>query len=278
MSNSAPLVDRAQLMRNRLRATRIGGDFFLHDEARLEIQDRLNMVNKSFTSVAIVTGFPELWKAWFPAATIVPDDDVLALSERAHDLVIHAMSLHWANDPVGQLIQCNRALKPDGLMIAAFFGDQTLHELRSCLSQAEIQYSGGLSPRVLPMGELRDLGGLLQRASFALPVADKTTTNVTFSSLTHLIHELRAMGETSALQARLRQNTPPALFELAETLYHEHFSDSARLRATFDMVFLTGWAPDASQPKPLLPGSAKTRLADALGSKEFNLPNDADQA
>ena len=278
MSNTAPLVDRAQLMRNRQRATRIGGDFFLHQEEGHEVQDRLDMVNKSFTSVAIVTGFPDLWKAWFPDATIVMDDDVLDLQERTHDLVIHAMSLHWANDPVGQLIQCNRALKPDGLMLAAFFGDQTLHELRSCLSQAEIQCSGGLSPRVLPMGELRDLGGLLQRASFALPVADKTTTNVTFSSLTHLIHELRAMGETSALQARPRKNTAPMLFDATEKLYQDHFSDDGRLRATFDMVFLTGWAPDASQPKPLMPGSAKTRLADVLGAKEFNLPNEADQA
>ncbi|MBU2866699.1 methyltransferase domain-containing protein [Pacificibacter marinus] len=277
MSNTSPLVDRAQLMRNRLRAKRIGGDFFLHHEARLEIQDRLDMVNKPFTSPAIVTSFPELWQSWFPDATVVADDDVLNLQERQHDLVIHAMSLHWANDPVGQLIQCNRALKPDGLMIAAFFGDQTLHELRSCLSQAEIECSGGLSPRVLPMGELRDLGGLLQRASFALPVADKTTTKVTFSSLNQLIHDLRAMGETSALHARSRKTATRALFDLTQTLYKKHFSDQDRLNATFDMVFLTGWAPDSSQPKPLMPGSARTRLADALGAKEFNLPNDAPQ-
>jgi SAM-dependent methyltransferase len=278
MSNTAPLIDRAQLMRNRQRATHLGGDFFLHLEARLDIQDRLDMVNKSFKSPAIVTGFPELWRAWFPDATIVTDDDVLDLQEREHDLVIHAMALHWANDPVGQLIQCNRALAPDGLMIAAFLGGQTLHELRACLSQAEIEITGGLSARVLPMGELRDFGGLLQRASFALPVADKTTTTVTFSSLIQLIHELRAMGETSSLQARPRKMTQRALFDVAETLYQAHFSDAGRLNATFEMVFLTGWAPDASQPKPLMPGSAKKRLADALGAKEFNLPNGADRA
>lgn len=277
MSNHAPLVDRTQLMRNRTRAERIGGDFFLHQEARLEIEDRLKMVNKPFKSIAIVTGFPALWQGWFPKATIVFDTDLLELEERRYDLVIHAMSLHWANDPVGQLIQCNRALVPDGLMIAAFFGDQTLHELRSCLSQAEIEHAGGLSARVLPMGELRDLGGLLQRASFALPVADKTTTKVTFSSLKKLFLELRAMGETSALHARPRKNTPRALFTKAEALYRKHFCEDGKLRATFDMVFLTGWAPDASQPKPLLPGSAKTRLADALGSQEFNLPNDTDR-
>ena len=278
MSNTTPLVDRAQLTRNRQRATHINGDFFLHQEARLEIQDRLDMVNKPFNSIAIVTGFPDLWQEWFPDATVVPDTDTLQLKERTHDLVIHAMALHWANDPVGQLIQCNRALVPDGLMIAAFFGDQTLHELRACLSQAEIELSGGLSARVLPMGELRDFGGLLQRASFALPVADKTTTNVTFSSLRHLIGELRAMGETSSLSARPRHATKRALFEKTQALYEQHFSDESRLRATFDMVFLTGWAPSANQPKPLMPGSAKTRLADALGATEFNLPKDAGQS
>jgi SAM-dependent methyltransferase len=277
MSNHTPLVDRAQLMRARARAERMGGDFFLHQEAYLEIQDRLKMVNKPFKSPAIVTSFPALWQAWFPDATVVSDTDVLALKERKHDLVIHAMSLHWANDPVGQLIQCNRALAPDGLMIAAFFGDQTLHELRSCLSQAEIEHSNGLSARVLPMGELRDLGGLLQRASFALPVADKTRTKVTFSSLKQLIVDLRAMGETSALHARPRKNASRDLFEKTEALYQKHFCEDGRLHATFDMIFLTGWAPDASQPKPLMPGSAKARLADALGAKEFNLPNDTKQ-
>ncbi|RPE64690.1 hypothetical protein EDD53_2450 [Pacificibacter maritimus] len=270
------LVDRAQLVRNRDRATKIASDFFLHTEARLEIEHRLDMVNKSFRSPAIVTSFPEIWKKWFPDAKVVEDTDIIDLKEGAHDLVIHAMALHWANDPVGQLIQCNRSLSPDGLMIATFFGDQTLNELRSSLSQAEARLSGGLSARVLPMGELRDLGGLLQRAAFALPVADKTTTRVTFSSLTHLVKELRAMGETSALEARPRKFMSRALFELAQELYQTHFSTDRRLQATFDMIFLTGWAPDASQPKPLMPGSAKTRLADALGAKEFNIPKDTD--
>jgi hypothetical protein len=127
------------------------------------------------------------------------------------------------------------------------------------------------------MGELRDLGALLQRASFALPVADKNTTHVTFSSLTHLMKELRAMGETSALTARPRKFTSRALMNETEALYTSHFSENDRLLATFDMIFLTGWAPDASQPKPLMPGSARTRLADALGAQEFNLPKDTDQ-
>lgn len=272
MSQPPLLVDREQIARNRQRAMRMGGDFFLHEEARFEIEDRVDMVNKSFTSPAVVTGFPEMWAGYFPEAKIVPDDDILALEEGAHDLVIHAMSLHWANDPVGQLIQCNRALKPDGLMIAAFFGDQTLNELRACLGQAETMVSGGLSPRVLPMGELRDLGALLQRASFALPVADKTVRKVTYPSLSRMVEDLRAMGESNALTARLRTPSPARLFETAEQLYKDHFSEDGRLIATFDMVFLTGWAPDESQPKPLMPGSARMRLADALHTEEFKLP------
>lgn len=274
MSHSLPLTDRNTLAKNRQRATRIAGDFFLHDAVHAEIKDRLSMVNKSFTAPAIVTGFPTLWREWFPTATIVSDTDTLSLKEGAHDVVIHALSLHWANDPVGQLIQCNRALKPDGLMIAALFGDQTLNELRSSLSSAEATLTGGLSPRVLPMGELRDLGGLLQRASFALPVADKTTHKVSFKSLKHLINELRAMGETSALSARHKGFPHRTLFGEAEKIYQSNFSEGARLLATFDVIFLTGWAPDASQPKPLMPGSAKARLADALGAKEFNVPRD----
>jgi hypothetical protein len=273
MSQHPHLVDRAQLIKNRLRAERIGGDFFLHLEARHEIQDRLSMVNKPFTAPAIVTGFPKLWQAWFPDAVVVEDTDELTLKEGAHDVVIHALCLHWANDPVGQLIQCNRALKPDGLMITALFGDRTLHELRSSLSQAEVEIYGGLSQRILPMGELRELGGLLQRASFALPVADKATFNVSFASLSSLARELRAMGETSALSARPRKSSPRQIFAQTEALYLEYFSREGRLQTTFDMIFLTGWAPDAGQPKPLMPGSAKTRLADALSTQEFHLPD-----
>ncbi|WP_425429550.1 methyltransferase domain-containing protein [Celeribacter neptunius] len=251
----------------------MSGDFFLHEEARFEIEDRLEMVTKSFSSPAIVTGFPALWQEWFPEAKVVSDEDFLALEENAHDLVIHAMSLHWANDPVGQLIQCNRALKPDGLMIAVFFGDQSLNELRACLGQAETMISGGLSPRVLPMGELRDLGALLQRASFALPVADKSVRMVTYPSLKRLASDLRAMGEGNALSARHKRAGKKALFDQAEKLYRTHFSDGDRLTATFDLVFLTGWAPDASQPKPLMPGSAKMRLSEALKTEEFKLPD-----
>ncbi len=272
MSNAAPLVDRARLTQNRARAMRMGGDFFLYEEARFEIQDRLEIVNKSFTSIAIVTGFPEIWQNWFPEATVILDEDFLGLPEQSFDLVIHAMSLHWANDPVGQMIQCNRALKPDGLFLAVFLGDQTLNELRACLAQAESRLTGGLSPRIVPMGELRDLGGLLQRASFALPVADKSVRKVTFASLSRLFSDLRAMGEGNALTARQSASGTKSLYALTEALYREHFAEGDRLVATFDLVCLTGWAPDETQPKPLMPGSAKMRLSEALGTEEFKLP------
>lgn len=274
MSKTTPLINRDRLSQNRARAAKLGGDFFLHDEARLEIEDRVDMVNKEFTSPAIVTSFPEIWRKWFPQATIVQDNDVIDLKLGAHDLVIHAMSLHWSNDPVGQLIQCNRAMQPDGLMLAVFPADRSLHELRTSLAQAEVALSGGLSPRVLPMGELSDMGSLLQRASFALPVADKSTRKVSYKSLSRLIADLRAMGETSALTDHATR-TPKSLFKKAEEIYFEHFSEADKLIATFDLVFLTGWAPDDSQPKPLLPGTAQTRLADVLGTKEFNLPHNS---
>ncbi len=230
------------------------------------------MVNRTFTASAVVTPFPDLWSDILQDARIVPDDEVLNLEQGAHDLVIHAMALHWANDPVGQLIQCNRALRPDGLLLVVCLGAETLHELRAALGQAEIDVSGGLSPRISPMAELRDLGGLLQRAGFALPVADKATLRAEYRDIRHLMHDLRHMGETNALSDRLKHPTPRALFDRAQEVYQTHFATSAgRLTATFDLICLTGWSPDESQPKPLRPGSAKERLADALGTTESKL-------
>ncbi|MCU0856112.1 MAG: SAM-dependent methyltransferase, partial [Rhodobacteraceae bacterium] len=171
---SAPqlLIDRAALAQHRSRAERRGMAAFLHDLAADEIEERLAEVNRRFTDIAVVTGHPAVWRERFPQAHMVPDDDLLDLTPGAHDLVIHALGLHWANDPVGQLVQARRALRPDGLLLCASFGGRTLAELRVALAEAEVALSGGLSPRVLPMGEIRDLGALLQRAGLALPVAD----------------------------------------------------------------------------------------------------------
>ncbi|WP_354004064.1 SAM-dependent methyltransferase [Pseudotabrizicola algicola] len=203
------------------------------------------------------------------------DDDLLSLTPAAHDLIIHALCLHWANDPVGQLVQCRHALQPDGLFIAFLFGGETLHELRSCLAAAEVEVSGGLSPRVLPMGEIRELGGLLQRAGFALPVADSFRKTVRYRDAWHLMHDLRLMGEGNALAGRLRHPTRRAVFARAAELYQTEYSDpEGRIPATFEVICLTGWAPSDSQPKPLRPGSAAQRLADALNTAEMPLPPD----
>jgi len=268
MSNAPPqLTDRNALLRNRKRMQRDA--LFLHGEARLELQDRLAMVKKSFTAPAIVTGHPDIWTDFLPDAVILSDDDVLNLHPSAHDLVIHVMALHWANDPVGQLIQCRRALKPDGLFLGVMLGGQTLNELRSCLGQAEVAVRGGLSPRVAPMGDVRDLGALLQRGGYALPVADTATLTAEYSDLTTLMQDLRAMGEANALTSRDRQFTRRDIFEQAASLYQDAFPGQQKaLRVTYELVILTGWAPHDSQQKPLRPGSAQARLADALKTDE----------
>ncbi|MGH1464013.1 MAG: methyltransferase domain-containing protein [Cognatishimia sp.] len=270
MQNTPLMTDRKALMTSRARADRDNG-LFLQEAAADDIQDRLKVVNRTFTKPAIVTAFPEIWRNRFPNATIVADSDTLALSEDSHDLVIHSMCLHWANDPVGQLIQCRRALVNDGLLITASFGGQTLQELRAALGQAESETRGGMAPRVLPMGEIRDMGALLQRAGMALPVADSLPLTATYETPWHLMRELRSMGETNVLTARLRRFTGRQVFQRAAELYRQNYHSDDRVVATFELIFMTAWAPDATQPKPLRPGSAATRLADALGTKESKL-------
>jgi hypothetical protein len=259
------LTDRPTLIRNRSRANAL----FLQEMVRTEVQERLKEVNRTFTAPVVVTGFPQIW----PDFPCVPDDDLLALRPAAHDLVVHALALHWANDPVGQLVQCRRALQPDGWLMALLFGGQTLKELRACLAQAESEVTGGLSPRVLPMAEIRDLGGLLQRAGFGLPVADSFTTTVRYRDAFHLMRDLRAMGEGNALAARLRHPTRRGVFARAAELYQALQGADGRIPATFEIVVLTGWAPHDSQQKPLRPGSAVNRLAEALRAAEVTPPD-----
>jgi SAM-dependent methyltransferase len=272
MTATPLLTDRGTLSRHRLRASRMSGaETFLHELAADVLEERLDEVKRDFTRVAVVTGHGDFWARRFPGARIVPDDELLNLEPLAYDLVLHTLALHWANDPVGQLIQARRALVPDGLFLCATFGGRTLFELRAVLAEAEVSLTGGLSPRVLPMGEIRDLGALLQRAGFALPVADNLTQVVSYESGFDLIRDLRRMGETNALAERNRRMPPRRLFQEAMRVYSTAFPDAdGRVRATFELVFLTGWAPSDTQPKPLRPGSAKARLADALGT--FELP------
>ena len=261
------LTDRASLVARRLRAR--DARPFLHCEARADIKERLEEINRRFTRPAIVTGLPAVWADFLPQARVVADEATLDLEPEAHDLVVDALTLHWADDPVGRLVQARRALRPDGLFLGVAFGGQTLQELRRVLAETESRRRGGISPRVAPMGEVRDLGALLQRAGFALPVADTRSICVTYPTFRALVADLRAMGETNALAMRDRRPLTRGDLAEAEAVYSNHFpAPGGRIRATFEFVFLTGWAPAANQPKPLRPGSAVTRLADALNVDE----------
>ncbi|WP_299600715.1 methyltransferase domain-containing protein [uncultured Tateyamaria sp.] len=272
MTQPTPLTDLQALTRNRARAD--ASALFLQESARDEIEDRVTMVNKSFSSAGIVAAFPEVWQGRLGAARVVEEAETLPFSQDEHDLLIHSLGLHWANDPVGQLIQCRRALRPDGLLLAVALGGQTLHELRSCLAEAEIAETGGLSPRVAPMAEVRDLGALLQRAGLALPVADTVPLRAQYQSMWHLMRDLRAMGENNALSARPRIPTRPSILKRAADIYATTFpGDDDGILASFELIVLTGWAPDGSQQKPLRPGSAQARLADALRTDETSLPD-----
>lgn len=268
MSQPPELFDREALSRHRRRAS-LAPELFLHTAVADEVEERLNEVNRSFTSPVVVTPWPEVWRDRLPGAVFVPDAELLDLSPDSHDLVVHAMALHWANDPVGQLIQARHSLQPDGLFLAATLGGRTLHELRTALAEAEARVLGGLSPRVAPMGEIRELGGLLQRAGFALPVADANAVQASYETAFHLMRDLRAMGEQNALKDRVRRPATKTLFAEAARIYSESFpAGPGRVMATFELVWLTGWAPAPGQPQPLLPGSATARLADALETEE----------
>lgn len=268
MTTPPALFDTDLLARHRARAEALGHDAdFLREAAAEEIRERLAGVNRAFHDPVIIGPKGALWARLLglPDARFVPDAEVLDLAPGSADLVIHALALHWANDPVGQIVQARRALRPDGLFLGALFAGETLWELRQALAEAEVEMTGGLSPRIAPMGEIRDLGGLLQRAGMALPVADSLKLPVSYETMLHLMRDLRAMGETNVLNERSRRPMTRGLLARAAAIYAERFGDGAgRVGATFELVFLTGWAPAPDQPKPLRPGSATTRLADAL--------------
>jgi SAM-dependent methyltransferase len=208
---------------------------------------------------------------------VVIDDEALPFAEASFDLVVSPLQLHTLDDVPGLFAQIRRTLRPDGLFLAVAPAAETLAELRASLAAAEAEFSGGASPRVAPFASLQSLAGLLQRAGFALPVADVDRLTLRYDDMFALVRDLRAMGETNALAARSRRPPPRRLFERAAAIYHERFSDpDGRIRATFELASLSGWAPHASQPAPLRPGSAKSRLADALGAVEHPLPRDPD--
>jgi NADH dehydrogenase [ubiquinone] 1 alpha subcomplex assembly factor 5 len=201
--------------------------------------------------------------------SVVGDAEFLPFADQKFDLVFSNLDLHWVNDLPGGLVQIARALKPDGLFLGAIFGGDTLHELRDVLMSAELELTGGASPRVSPFAELRDAGGLLQRAGFALPVADADEITVTYDNIFRLMADLRGMGESNVVRERLTTPTRRGVFLRAAELYAERYAEvDGRIRATFQIVYLHGWAPHESQPKALRPGSATLRLAEALDTSE----------
>ncbi len=270
---SPRLFDRALLRDRQDRALRQGAARFLLERVVEDMAERQQAVLREFSEGADL-GTPgdhvrnllaRRVKQLRAAALPVSDTEPLALPSASFDLVVSALALQFVNDLPGVLAQIRRALKPDGLFLAAMIGGDTLTELRQSFAAAEAEVEGGLSPRVAPFVDLRDLGALLQRAGFALPVTDVDRIVVRYNNAFALMQDLRRMGATNILNERRRTPSRRATFLKMAQIYAERFSDpDGRIRATFDIVWMSGWAPDESQQKPLKPGSAKMSLADAV--------------
>jgi NADH dehydrogenase [ubiquinone] 1 alpha subcomplex assembly factor 5 len=204
-----------------------------------------------------------------PRPAVVCDEDVLPFKDTSLNLIVSGLALHRVNDLPGALLQIRRALAPDGLFMAALLGSGALSELREALIEAEAEAEGGASPRVAPFGDLRAYGALLQRAGFALPVADADTLTVLYASPGEVMREIRALGGGNVLLARSRKPLARRTLKRAEDIYRaRHSTPDGKVKASFEIVYLSGWGPDPSQQKPLKPGSAAQRLADALGTTE----------
>jgi SAM-dependent methyltransferase len=289
---SAPRVfDRLLLRHRRRRARANGAATFLIDRVAADLGERLSAVVRRFpvaldlgsptgavravlpglvdTLVAVGTAAEELDDHCGPK--VVADEEALPFADASLDLVVSALALQSVNDLPGTLVQVRRALKPDGYLLAALLGGDTLTELRQSFAAAEADIEGGVSPRVAPFVDAREAGALLQRAGFALPVADVDRITVRYGSAFALMADLRRMAATNALVERRRTPLRRAtLMRMAET-YAARFADAdGRVRASFDVVWMAGWAPHPSQQQPLKPGSARARLADALGTREIS--------
>lgn len=288
------IFDRALLQQRLSRAAQSGPADFLLERAARDMLERVSAVRREFLRrldigtpgphvAAGLAGLPfaRLVRALphgalnsdGPWESIAGDHEAVPFAPASFDLVTSALSLQFVNDLPGALVQIRRTLAPDGLFLGCLAGGQTLYELRTVLAEAEEAVTGGASPRVAPFADLRDMGALLQRAGFALPVTDTDIVTVRYKNLTALAHDLRAMGATNALTQRSRRPLRRAVWRRAAEIYARNFSDpDGRIRATFEFIWLSGWAAHDSQQKPLPPGSAKMRLADALGVREGKLP------
>ena len=250
MKTNRNMTDRAALNDHRRRALASNNPvMFIHENAAIEFKARLKGFNENFNKVAVITGYCEFWADEFPGATVLPDSELLNLETERYDLIVHAMALHWSDDPIGQLIQCRLALKPGGMILAASLGGETLSELRHSIMHAEIAVKGGVSPRIAPMNEVQTMGELLQRAGCSFPVVDKVGLTATYESVFHLMRDLRMMGETNALSDRAKLFAPRALFSKTSEIYSDLFQVATkRVRATFELIFLTARAPGPAHP------------------------------
>ncbi len=284
MTGPLEIFDRTAVRRHRDRAAARAGDHdFLWREVAGRLAERLGDIKRDFTCVLEFGGpgmappAPFVVRADLSPAMVAlgegprvaADEEWLPFAPGCFDLVTSQLTLHWVNDLPGALVQMRRSLRPDGLFMAAMLGGETLNELREALAQAESSLEGGVSPRLSPTVDLQDMGGLLQRAGFALPVVDLDTITVTYRHAFALMHDLRAMGETNALHERRKGFTRRATLMAAAEIYGERFADAdGRLPASFQIIWLTAWAPHETQQQPLRPGSAQSRLADALDAEE----------
>lgn len=281
---NAPRPFEPRLVRQRKRRARatFRDAAFLHERVAADLADRLEAIPRPFPRVLALGGGglfseqismrPELAARIghiVEADLAEIDPEHLPYAQQSFDLIVSPLALHWVNDLPGALIQLRLALKPDGLLLASLFGGGTLGELRLALIEAESELTGGAGPRVAPFADLQDIAALLQRAGYALPAADRDVVIVRYGEPMRLLADLRAMGETAALAEPSPRGLSRRILTRAFEIYRDRFSDEGgRVRATFEILTATGWAPHESQPKPLKPGSAKTRLADALGATE----------
>ncbi|MDR3468815.1 MAG: methyltransferase domain-containing protein [Xanthobacteraceae bacterium] len=267
------LFDHALLGARRQRAQQLGAATFLADRVADDLVERLDAVLREFSAVADI-GSPggalanrlgERFGAVAAVDLTAGGEERLGLAPQSLDLAASVLALQFVNDLPGVLVQIRRALRPDGLFLAALVGGDTLTELRQSFAAAEVEIEGGLSPRVAPFADLRDLGALLQRAGFALPVTDVDRLVVRYDHALALMQDLRRMGATNVLVERRRKPLRRATLRRVAEIYAERFADpDGRIRVTFDVVWLSGWAPHESQQQPLKPGSAKASLAEAL--------------
>lgn len=291
------LFDRQLLARRRNRAAKgFGAVAFLKDRAVDDVCERLDFINRRFEQALDIgshggylaaaiarhgdmrdkigalteSDLSPAMLAQRVGGGFVADEDHMPLAPLSLDLIVSTLGLHWVNDVPGFLAQTRLALRPDGLLLLTFLGGRTLQELRACLAQAETEAYGEAFARVSPFADAQDGAQLLQRAGFALPVADSDVVTVRYTNLFGLLRDLKAMGETAAFHQKAPRRLTRAIIARAADLYQANHSDvDGKVRATFELITLTGWAPHESQQKPLPRGSAKMRLADALGTREI---------